>query len=115
MKASQSRRHDGEEVPSSTSLDAPDVSAGDANSSQLREERRALKKASKEAIRLAKLEAKQIRSEQKRAARKAKRESDVVELVEEERGLVEPEATEEKPSAPRARSSFDELMGYPHQ
>ena len=113
MKASQVRRADDSEANSTSALDGRDVPDATSASAQFREQRRAAKEAEKESVRLAKLEAKRLQAEQKRAAKAAKRKPDVVELAEPE--MTEPELAEEKPPAPRATSSFDELMGYTQQ
>lgn len=131
IKSSQTRRIDEAASLSSTRHDEYDVSAGTSVSpAQLREQRRVAKEAEKEAARQAKIEAKRVQAEEKRAAREAKRAAEKVELTQDEPVLVEPEPVEPepvtsepdgpasakeetKPSAPRASSSFDELMGYP--
>ena len=114
IKASQSRRFEEAEPGSSSKPDENEASGGTSLSpAQLRERRRVAKEAEKEIARLEKIEAKRILAQEKDLARQAKRKVEKIELAQ-----VTPEpdgpalAKEEtKPAAPRARSSFDELMG----
>jgi hypothetical protein len=123
ISASQARRHDDSATQAFSVSDGRDVS-GDASTSaaQTREQQRLAKEAAREATRQAKISAKRMRAEEKRVARESKRKAEVAQLPQVEPVQVAPvhvapepvapTQIDSNPPAPRATSSFDELMGY---